>query len=272
MPYKTLMVHLDAGRTNAGVLAVTTALAERYQAGVVGIAACEPVQIGYAQGDFGGELAVVEQQIVDDELKVVGAEFHTCEALRPHVLDWRFIPTLEPVSHIVAIEARCADLVITGVSVGGLDTSRHADTGDLVMRAGRPVLVVPPQPVSAEFNTVMVAWSDTRECRRAIIDAMPFLIDADRVIVAGVGTELPTIRAQIEDVTGWLGRHRIGADIIVRGKHGGKVETLAAIALNHAVDLIVAGAYGHNRLAEWAFGGVTRGLLLGGNHCALLSH
>ena len=272
MPYKTLMVHMDAGQANGGVLGVTAALAERYQAGVIGIAACEPIRLGYADGVLGGELAVVEQQIVDDHLKVVGADFHACDALRHRVLGWRCIPTLEPVSHIVAREARCADLIVTGISTGGLDASLHAETGDLIIRAGRPVLVVPPQPVSAEFNTVMVAWSDRRECRRAIADALPFLSDADRVIVAGVGADLPGIRAQIEDVAEWLGRHHVAADVIVATDKAGKVDRLATIAHDHAIDLIVAGAYGHNRLAEWAFGGVTRGLLLSGKHCAFLSH
>jgi nucleotide-binding universal stress UspA family protein len=38
------------------------------------------------------------------------------------------------------------------------------------------------------------------------------------------------------------------------------------------IDLIVAGAYGHSRLGEWIFGGVTRELLAGSPICCLLSH
>ncbi|RZM09135.1 MAG: universal stress protein, partial [Sphingomonas sp.] len=37
-------------------------------------------------------------------------------------------------------------------------------------------------------------------------------------------------------------------------------------------DLVVAGAYGHSRIREWAFGGVTRDLLLRDRRCTLLSH
>ncbi|MEO8114766.1 MAG: universal stress protein, partial [Phenylobacterium sp.] len=51
----------------------------------------------------------------------------------------------------------------------------------------------------------------------------------------------------------------------------------AAAELNIAAqeigaDLIVAGAYGHSRLGEWVFGGVTRELLRGGERFLLLSH
>jgi nucleotide-binding universal stress UspA family protein len=37
-------------------------------------------------------------------------------------------------------------------------------------------------------------------------------------------------------------------------------------------DLLVAGAYGHSRVREWALGGVTRDLLLRAERCALVSH
>jgi nucleotide-binding universal stress UspA family protein len=38
------------------------------------------------------------------------------------------------------------------------------------------------------------------------------------------------------------------------------------------IDLLVAGAYGHSRLGEWVFGGVTRELLAESPVCCLFSH
>jgi nucleotide-binding universal stress UspA family protein len=38
------------------------------------------------------------------------------------------------------------------------------------------------------------------------------------------------------------------------------------------IGLIVAGAYGHSRLGEWAFGGVTRDFLAESPICCLFSH
>ncbi|MDQ2763488.1 MAG: universal stress protein [Pseudomonadota bacterium] len=273
MTYETLMVHLEASQSNANVLHVTAEIARRFQAKVIGIASCEPIQIGFGEGMMNGEIALAERQIVDDELKVVGAEFHACEAIRPYVLQWRSIPTMEPVAHVVALEARAADLVITSVLTGVFaDTSRHADTADLVIRAGRPVLAVPPKPVTANFQQVMIAWNDTRECRRAVSDALPFLKEAEQVVVVGVGADPIDIGIGVADVVGWLSRHGIHADRIVSHAVGGGSTTLAAIATENSIDLIVAGAYGHTRLREWAFGGVTRDLLLQAHCCALLSH
>ena len=42
--------------------------------------------------------------------------------------------------------------------------------------------------------------------------------------------------------------------------------------LDEAIDLIVAGGYGHTRLGEWIFGGVTHDLLTRSPVCCLLSH
>jgi nucleotide-binding universal stress UspA family protein len=42
--------------------------------------------------------------------------------------------------------------------------------------------------------------------------------------------------------------------------------------MNEDADLLVAGAYGHSRLGEWIFGGVTRDILASSPLCCLMSH
>ena len=51
------------------------------------------------------------------------------------------------------------------------------------MRAGRPVLIVPPGAEFLRLNSVVIAWKDTREARRAVNDALPLLHKAREVIV-----------------------------------------------------------------------------------------
>jgi nucleotide-binding universal stress UspA family protein len=265
------MVHLDGGGANTARLDVTAALAQRYDAKVIGIAACEPVRFA---GDpyMDGELAVIERDIVTDELARAQTDFEAHEALKPHVLAWRSIPTLDNLTDLIAEHARCADLVITGAEAALGNGSTHADTGALVLRAGRPVLVVPDEAVPAQFKSILVAWADTRECRRAVVDALPLLKDADRITIAQVSDDRPTARAALDDVIAWLGRHGIEADRKISREGRSGTNALAAIAANQNADLIVAGAYGHSRMREWMFGGVTRDLLLRERRCALLAH
>jgi hypothetical protein len=52
------MVHLQPGRSNAGILAIAGDLAERFYAGVIGIAACQPIQI--VEGDGYVPVALVQ--------------------------------------------------------------------------------------------------------------------------------------------------------------------------------------------------------------------
>jgi nucleotide-binding universal stress UspA family protein len=47
---------------------------------------------------------------------------------------------------------------------------------------------------------------------------------------------------------------------------------LIRVAAEEGADLLVTGAYGHTRLGEWMFGGVTRDLLATSPICCLMSH
>ena len=273
MTYSTLLVHLDGGHTNQPVLALAAKMAEKHTAKIIGIAACQPMQIGSGDGDWTGALAVLERDIVVDELRRAETEFRTCAEIQPFVLDWRSFETFSPISQTVADQARCADIVITGLcSRASRNALTHADTGDLIVRAGRPVIVVPDTPAPDSFETVVIAWADTRECRRAVADSLPILKLAQRVVVAEVTPTPAEARSQMRDVVDWLSRHDITADHVITDHSRHIARSLHLIAVEHGADLIVAGAYGHNRLREWAFGGVTRDLLLHERICALLSH
>ena len=52
----------------------------------------------------------------------------------------------------------------------------------------------------------------------------------------------------------------------------GVVAQLDALADTEVLDLIVSGAYGHGKIREWVFGGVTRDLLGQTSRCHLLAH
>ena len=133
--------------------------------------------------------------------------------------------------------------------------------GALTLAAGRPVLVVASNVEHVLAATVLVAWKDTREARRAVADALPFLTKANEVVVAIVDNDPDTfIRESVADVAAFLGHHGVKAreEVVAGDSDGGRLITFAR---SIQADLIVSGAYGHSRLREWVFGGVTRTLL-----------
>ena len=275
MTYGTLMVHLELGRSNAGLLQIAGDLAERFHAGVSGIAACQPMQLVYGDSFISGDIYEQDRQELDKEMKAAEAEFRRALQMRAVTLEWRSTVMFTLLSDYLAREARSADLVITGIASGDLfDSSRSVNTGDLVMRAGRPVLVVPAAAGKVKLDRVVVGWKDTREARRAVSDALPLLKGASHVAVVEIAVEeeLAAARTQIEDVAGWLNRHGIKAECLTSPSTGDDATALYAMAQDQGADVIVAGAYGHSRLREWALGGVTRDLLLRANWCSLLSH
>ena len=133
MTYACLMVYLELGRSNAGMLQITGDLAERFHASVIGIAAWQPMQIVYGDGFVSGDIYEQDRQDLDKEMKTAEAEFRSALQTRAATLEWRSTVMFTLLSDYLAREARSADLVITGVPSGDLfDSSRSVKTGDLV--------------------------------------------------------------------------------------------------------------------------------------------
>ncbi|MGO9773733.1 MAG: universal stress protein [Roseiarcus sp.] len=276
MTFATMMVCLRLGRSNADLLAVTGALAERFQASVVGVATRQPMQFMFTGGLVPEELIEQEEEEFRDEVETLEAEFRAALDGRASDLQWRAKMELGPLSDYIANEARSADLVVTDFDRGGAFShpSTHIDVGDLLMRVGRPVLVAPPSAKHLNFERAVVGWKETPEARRAVFDALPFLKAAASVAVVAIvrQAELEAARFRLEDVAAWLGRHGVAAEAVATASRGDDASRLTAVAREQGADLIVAGAFGHSRLREWVFGGVTRDLLLRSERFTLLSH
>jgi nucleotide-binding universal stress UspA family protein len=170
---------------------------------------------------------------------------------------------------------RAADLVIVGGDGSAiLDPFAIAGPSDLVLQAGRPVLVVPAAVKWLDLRSALVAWKDCPEARRAVADAVPLLGKAREVRVAGIAEEeggQAAVRHRVEDVVGRLSRHGIVARAQTPERCGNAVVQLDRIAADTGAGIVVAGAYGHSRFREWVLGGVTQHLVAQTARCALLS-
>lgn len=273
--YANLLVYLDLDRDNTSLLQIAGDLAERFHAGVTGVTASQPIRIVYGDGLLTGDIIELDRTEIRQAMEQAREDFQSALQGRAQRLAWRSDVSAEMPTDYVARQARCADLVITHTDYDKayFDEARHVNAGNLVMQAGRPVLSVPSTIRTLAARHVLVAWKDTSEARRAVIDALPFLRQAHAVTVAEItDTTLAEAPNGAHDVAEWLKLHDVPATSLVERAHGTSADQLLGLAQAKAADLIVAGAYGHNRLREWAFGGVTYHLLAQTGMCTLMSH
>lgn len=275
MTYKTLMVSLNLGESNERVLDVAVNLAQQFDAQVIGICGGHAMQLAYADSYASPDIYEMQSREISLQIAHAEAEFRSALQARGDRLDWRPTEAMEPLADFAVREARSADLLITGVPDTDLFAAPRAVRAvDLIMRAGRPVLVVPVTAATPKLESVLVGWKDTREARRAVADALPLLKRAGHVCVLEIAdaADLPSAHRRLGDVVAWLGRHGVVAEPMAANRNPGDPDQLGTIATEQGADLIVAGAYGHSRLREWVMGGVTRSLMHGAQRCSLLSH
>jgi nucleotide-binding universal stress UspA family protein len=258
MSYKTIVVNLAADGDAEPIVKLAAEMAHRFDARLVGFAAADvPPLVATGEGlVYEGEVMQVKRQEIERRLSELRDTF---EKLVPHSISSEWKQHICGPTRALGLAARSADLIVT--ADGGEDVFRAVDIGSLVLGSGRPVLVASGNAEHLRSKTVLVAWKDSREARRALSDSLPFLARAREVVVATMDTNSrEDVRNSLADVVVFLERHGIVArtEVISEDADGHR---LAAFARLIQADLIVSGAYGHSRLREWAFGGVTRSLI-----------
>jgi nucleotide-binding universal stress UspA family protein len=269
------MACMSANRSNAELLSVAADLAERFSAAVIGVCANQLSMRPSILAVGPGEPRSHELDKFRERVAIVEAEFRSALSMVNNLL-WRAEMTAGPTSHYLAGQARAADLLLAASESDNrkVSASSEFEVSDLLMRCGRPILLAPPRTAGLKLKRTLVCWKDTREARRAVADALPFLQASQAVDVVELASEreIEPAQARLADVADWLHRHGVEANCFATPSTGAESVHLAAIAEDAKADLVVAGAFGHSRLREWAFGGVTQDLLTWGGRCTLVSH
>lgn len=274
MAFKNLMVHIDLDRPNDARVKIAGSLAERCEAGVIGIAACREVPFAYSDGYAASQLIEEERKAIAGRMKTAETRFRSLLDGHAKFVEWRSAID-EPTDYILQ-QARAADLVIlgTGYREESFDPVRELDPTNFLAAVGRPILLVPHEVERLTAKNVLIAWKDTREARRAVLDALPLLSLAENTIVAQIneGNDPTTAETAVNDVVVWLSRHGIKARGVVPPLLDSVAQQLDSLAWEEGADLIVAGAYGHSRFREWVLGGATRDFMMRMPRCVLLAH
>jgi len=187
----------------------------------------------------------------------------------PHAIsaEWRHEQG-DQISSVVG-RTRFNDLLVTRPGTGWVAKLNEA----VLTQGGRPVLLAPSRPPDSLNQTVVIAWKETPEAARAVTAAMPFLAQADKVVVLSVHEGEPPNVKSVGDVAQQLRWHRLDVQARCLAVTGGDVaQTLISAVHDLKAGLLVMGAYGHSRVREVILGGLTRHVLRGADLPVLLSH
>jgi nucleotide-binding universal stress UspA family protein len=278
MGLKDILVFADGSLNGIARARMSAAFAQDYDAHVdLYVIAQMPVR---PYGEGGGALMEMmeeaRQVARDDAGKAVTAmrKFLPRESFEILTIE----ATSSEVAGSAAALARAADLVIVGRPMEE-DQSR-VDTeilNGVLFESGRPCLVIPRWNDARTFGKkVLVAYRGTREAARALHDALPILQRAEIVRLLVVD---PRGDAHGEDPIGLgrmlshLCRHGVTIETpLTRTAHGAPQDAISSALREFEADLLVMGGYGHSRLREFIFGGVTRAMLRECPTAMLLAH
>ncbi|MFA6157563.1 universal stress protein [Mesorhizobium sp.] len=175
-------------------------------------------------------------------------------------------PEAEWADETIGRRARYADITILGPELLAGETLKNKAIEGVLFSSGRPLLLVPQgSRPTLKPKRVLVAWDSRLEASRAVRESIDLLAAAEDVHLALVDPVEGEAQHGAEpgaDIAAYLARHgvKVTVDRLPSGNHS-VAEVLRQHAVDIAADLMVMGAYGHSRLRERIFGGVTRSML-----------
>ncbi len=278
MPIRDVLVHLSDDAHFDDRLDTAVAVAEDFDAHLIGLYAPAPPYLpGYITPYFTSEMLRENRDRKEQGERDANSRFDRRIQQAGIRAEWRQATNGVGGGGAISVvsQGRYADIVIVGQRDPEAPRYQHEDdlAEEVTMNSCRPVIAV---PFAGEFKTlgrrVLVAWNGSREAARATHDALPFLTQADKVMVLSVNApgqeHIPGA-----DISTHLARHGVGVEIHNRVLDDvGVGDAILNAAYDYGADLLVIGAYGHSRLRELVLGGVTRHLLRHMTVPVLMSH
>jgi nucleotide-binding universal stress UspA family protein len=268
---QSILVHLDAGPHGGTRLQIARALGNQLGASVTALYAVTPAYVEMSAVFTAGVPS--DALLALDEARVATARKLVSSACaEPGVqIEWREAREAPEFSFVR--EALYADLLVLGQH-----DRDHPETGVLpdfaqsvVIASGKPALVIPYIGVhKPTFDTVLVAWKETREAARALTAALPILCTARTVHVA-LDADTPDARKTL--LQRFLQRHGVEARLHTLASSGPEIgDLMLSMAADLSAELMVMGCYGHSRGRELVLGGASRTVVRSMTLPVLMAH
>ncbi len=260
---KTILVSLNERGCFEANMLMASKLARQFDAHLIGLYVVPSVILYETPYSYGGHIASTHlHKLYRSRAAEIEDQFE--DFVRKDGLkgEWRRIHSGGHfITDSVIEHGREADLIILGDDKTFQSDKEFA--ARVIQATGRPVLVIPSTfKKEPSFDYITVGWDGSREAARAAFDAIPLLQSAKR-------TEIVCVNAHKErEITGDLPGAELATslasyDIAVETINERSRKSPEKVLKERAqtADLLVVGAYGHSRLRESIFGGVTNAFL-----------
>jgi nucleotide-binding universal stress UspA family protein len=277
MTPKTILACLTTEECASDLARVGIALAERWGAHLIGFHTIEALMVypGIAMHMPPSAYSAFDEA-QGEMADRIAAIFRRATAAQNFASEWRLVRAESVMAADRMVEsARVSDLVLMArIDRSSERPDQHRAQEAVIRRSGRPVLMVPPEIDPPSGEGVVVGWTETPECARALWDVLPLLQPGARirlVTVDGAG-RLGERGEAITEAAAALDRHGFEVEI-ERLPSGGQsvAEILQDEAFEMGADLLAVGAFGHSRAYDFVLGAVSGDLLRAGRMPVLFS-
>jgi len=277
--YKNLLVNIPTERSPQPVIDGAISLAVRCQAQL------DAVSVGYESSSMpmvaegGAAVAAIFEVEREKALERANAALAIFEAEAKRAgltYACRAIGALPgEAAAIVATAARLYDLAVVSQPEFERDTFDNTLAQEILSQSGAPVLYI-PYTFKGTFHgrRVGICWDGSRVAGRAVRDAMPLLSLSESITIITINEagNVPA-DASATHLTRYLSRLGVPTKTDRLTTEKANIQSsILSLAADESLDLLVMGGYGHSRLKETMFGGVTREMLESMTVPTLMSH
>jgi nucleotide-binding universal stress UspA family protein len=185
---------------------------------------------------------------------------------------WNWLDATGDIALVLEEQSKLADLIVLNTALADHESpDMRATVSEVVMRSGKPILAVPEATRGIDASGhALIAWNGSSAIASTLRAVTPLLALASGVTIVQIGAPGA---APAEEAATYLSRHNIHARVERRdGSRDGVAETLLDLCKDRHPSYCVIGAYGHSRVREGLFGGVTRSMLAESQVPLILGH
>ena len=276
MSLKEVLVHLNQSRGSDSRLRLAIELAKRHSSHLSALFVDEwnseqletraTAELALAAAP---DLALLDRSVareIETAASRLRASLEAFKAIRGGIeADWRQSSGFSDV--LLKQEAPYTDITIIGHGSGLHRTSESRSFCEkLLCETGGPLLLI-PDDVHTDSDGVgrriVVAWDASAPATHALNFALPLIEKSERTTIINIGFGAVRLTLmELGRLVERLHRHGASANVVQLESPSDRIaELLQSQAADLGADLIVCGAFGHNRLKEHVLGGVTCDLL-----------